>query len=74
MRKPKKCPRCDSNHIVKGGMSVTVSRGKEQRFKCQECGYLFIPIVVKKGLATSLINTQINKNSNPNLRVKQKEQ
>lgn len=36
-----KCPRCSSKVIIKSGYVITVSRGKEQRRKCQKCGHQF---------------------------------
>lgn len=36
-----KCKRCKSEHIVKHQIVVTVTAGKRQRYKCQECGHTF---------------------------------
>jgi len=38
-----KCPRCSSEHVVKSGFKVTVSRGRMQQYKCMGCGHIFVP-------------------------------
>jgi transposase-like protein len=32
---------CQSTHVVKHGSVATVKKGKQQRFKCQDCGKTF---------------------------------
>lgn len=31
----------DTPHIVNHGTVITVKKGEQQRFKCQECGHTF---------------------------------
>ena len=37
------CPACGSDHIIKYGLRITLSKGRYQRFKCQTCGSTFGP-------------------------------
>ena len=39
--KPEFCPYCKEKHICKVGIYVSVSKGKQQRYKCFECGRTF---------------------------------
>lgn len=38
-----KCPKCDSENVVKRGFSPTANRGKQQRYLCKDCKKTFIP-------------------------------
>ena len=40
-QKPKNCPICESEKIVKHGFKITRGYGKRQRFQCQECASTF---------------------------------
>jgi len=35
------CPYCKKEHTVKFGFNTLVTKGKCQRFKCQDCGHTF---------------------------------
>lgn len=42
------CPKCKSTHTTKHGFNVTVTKGKQPRYKCQECGVTFFQAVIDK--------------------------
>jgi len=43
-----KCTKCGSKDIQAIGTVITVSEGRKQRFKCQQCGTSFYFVPVKK--------------------------
>jgi len=46
-----KCPECGSDKITKAGIAWS-KRRKVQRFRCSDCGRLFVePVIVKKDLS-----------------------
>ena len=38
-----RCTSCGSEHIVRLGYVVSLSRGRRQRYKCMDCGRTFTP-------------------------------
>lgn len=48
VKKKMKCPYCGGTHLWKVGPRISISKGKQVRYQCQDCAHTFYESSVKR--------------------------